>query len=112
MNANSQSHPEPNFDSVLEVSSTWLYRLVTSEDPAAVERLIARLYREYYLERPDRAQALLEQLKEMANDPLLQSLAYAPEDDEPLTAEDLEAIDEALDEVDRGDVISSDQIAQ
>jgi hypothetical protein len=45
-----------------------------------------------------------------ATDPFLQALANAPEDDEPLTDEDDAAIQEGLDAIARGDVISDAEL--
>lgn len=42
-------------------------------------------------------------------DPLLIALQNAPEDDEPLTAEDLEALREAEEDVAQGRVVSHEQ---
>ena len=44
--------------------------------------------------------------EDLANDPLLDVLMNAPEDDEPLTAEDLAAIAEGKAAADRGDVVA------
>lgn len=85
----------PDIEDVLNVSPDWLYRLVTSTEPPAVEQLITRLFREYLLEHPEKAQELLHRLESLTADPALRSLAYAPEDDEPLTDEDLAAIEAA-----------------
>jgi hypothetical protein len=54
------------------------------------------------------AEALLEKAEEVDRDPLLELLENAPLDDEPLTAEDEEAIRVARAEVQRGEVFSAD----
>jgi hypothetical protein len=51
------------------------------------------------------AERYLQSLREAAVDPVLQAFLNAPEDDEPLTAEDLAAIEEAEAEIARGEVI-------
>lgn len=53
------------------------------------------------------ARRFLESLRG-AGDPVLRSLMEAPEDDEELTEEEKEAIDEAWQDYLRGDVISSE----
>ncbi len=42
--------------------------------------------------------------------PLPQILAEAPEDDEPLTPEEIAAIQEGLDDLERGDLISDEEL--
>ena len=110
----SQSHQSniPAPDVVLSLTSEQLYDLVSSSDPAAIEELIARLFREFFLEDPARCETLLDHLSEITSDPVLRSLACAPDDDEPLTDEDLEAIDESLAEFERGDVVAHEQLTR
>jgi hypothetical protein len=45
-----------------------------------------------------------------AADPFLRAVANAPEDDEPLSPEDEAAIEEGLDAIERGEVISQDEL--
>lgn len=45
-----------------------------------------------------------------ADDPFLRALANAPEDDEPLTPEDIAAIEEGLADLAAGRVISNDEL--
>ncbi len=97
---------------MLGMTSEQLYDLVSSSDPAAIEDLLARLFREFFLEDPARCEALLARLSEITNDPVLRSLAHAPEDDEPLTDKDLEAIDESLAEFERGDVVAHSNVTR
>lgn len=42
--------------------------------------------------------------------PVLESLANAPEDDEPLTEEDERAIEEAREQVRRGEVLTHEEV--
>jgi hypothetical protein len=48
--------------------------------------------------------------KPAPRDPVLESLANAPEDDEPLTEEDERAIEEAREEVRRGEVLTHEEV--
>ena len=89
------------YDVVLGMTSEQLYGLVSSSDPTAIEDLVTRLFREFFLENPARCEALLDRVAEITKDPMLRSLACAPDDDEPLTDEDIEAIDESLAEFER-----------
>lgn len=52
----------------------------------------------------------LQRLRDLANDPVYQAFMNAPIDDEPLTEEDIAAIEEAEAEVARGEVYSPDDI--
>jgi hypothetical protein len=45
-------------------------------------------------------------------DPFLNALANAPADDEPLSPEDEAAIAEGLDAIERGDIVSQDELRQ
>ncbi len=45
-----------------------------------------------------------------SDDSLLRALANAPEDDEPLTPDDEAAIDEGMDAIARGDMVSSAEL--
>ena len=56
------------------------------------------------------AEALLAPLLRQEDDPLLYALANAPLDDEPLTDDDLAAIAEARAEVERGDIVTLDEL--
>jgi hypothetical protein len=51
----------------------------------------------------DRLEVVRRTLIAAAGDPLLAALEAAPEDDEPLTAEETAEIDEALEDLRRGD---------
>lgn len=57
-------------------------------------------------ERLDAAQVALGQLA----DTVLLAFLVAPEDDEPLTAEDVQAIRDGKDDVARGDVVSLEEV--
>jgi len=54
------------------------------------------------------AERLLVALRE-ADDPVLRAFMEAPEDDEPLTDEDIAAIEEGLEDVRAGRVVSHDE---
>jgi hypothetical protein len=56
------------------------------------------------------ARRVLEYLDERASDPLLRALAEAPEDDEEETPEEAAAVEEARQEVARGEGIPWEQI--
>ncbi|MGH9361707.1 MAG: hypothetical protein ACRD2T_07300 [Thermoanaerobaculia bacterium] len=56
------------------------------------------------------AKRLLESLRRQAEDPLRAVLDAAPIDDEPITDEDLAAIEEGLAEKARGEVFSHDDV--
>ncbi len=58
----------------------------------------------------DLARGLLEVLRKHARESFRRALEEAPEDDEPLTEEDLRAIAEAKAEVARGNVVSWEQV--
>lgn len=52
----------------------------------------------------------LKRLRDLANDPVYQAFMNAPIDDEPLTEEDIKAIEEAEAEIERGEGYSLDDI--
>jgi hypothetical protein len=56
------------------------------------------------------ARRVLEYLDKRASDPLLRALAEAPEDDEEETPEEAAAVEEARQEVARGEAIPWEQI--
>lgn len=56
------------------------------------------------------ARRFLETLHHAGNDPLLEALAAAPADDEPLTPEEEAAVHEAYEAIERGDVVSHDEL--
>jgi hypothetical protein len=63
------------------------------------------------LEQLDSSQlAAVVQLLEVMTDPLARSLAIAPVDDEPVTAEEAEALDEAHASIARGEGIPHEDI--
>jgi len=58
--------------------------------------------------REEAHQILLSHLKKY--DPVAYAFFTAPEEDEPLTAEEIAEIDEALDEIDRGEPMIPDAV--
>ena len=56
------------------------------------------------------AQRVLEALTALGHDPLLQMLADAPEDDEPLTAEEEALIEEGRQQLQRGEGRSLEEV--
>jgi len=56
------------------------------------------------------AERFLQYLRDKARDPLLRAFMEAPEDDEPLTEEDLRAIAEAEEELARGEGIPWEEV--
>jgi hypothetical protein len=52
----------------------------------------------------------LESLRQASDDPVLLAFMEAPEDDEPLTPEDIAAIEEANAEIERGELIPWEEI--
>ncbi len=48
----------------------------------------------------------------VSGDPVLRALENAPEDDEPLTQEDVEALEEGRRALEAGDVISNEELKQ
>lgn len=56
------------------------------------------------------AKRFLEFLTERGSDPVLRALVSAPQDSEPLTKEEQEALDEALEEMGRGEVVPHDEM--
>ena len=56
------------------------------------------------------AERALTHLRELADDPVLQALMNAPLDDEPETDEERAAIEEGLTDLERGDVVSDEQL--
>ena len=48
----------------------------------------------------------------VSGDPVLHALLNAPEDDEPLTEEDLEALEEGRRALEAGDVVSHEELKQ
>jgi hypothetical protein len=62
-------------------------------------------------ELPDSELPVIERfLEERRADPVLRTLAEAPEDDEPLTPEDAAAIAEGVEALKRGETISQDEL--
>jgi hypothetical protein len=64
-------------------------------------------------ELPDRELPAVERFLEerrAGDDPVLRALANAPEDDEELTPEEEAAIQEGLDAIERGEVVSSAEL--
>lgn len=59
---------------------------------------------------PDDRLPALEAAIEPLTDPVARAVMLAPEDDEPLTAEDIEALREAKDDIARGNVVSHKDI--
>jgi hypothetical protein len=63
---------------------------------------------------PDRelmaAQRYLKYLREQGDDPVLRALEAAPLDDEAESPEEAAAIEQALEEVARGDVLTTEQL--
>jgi predicted transcriptional regulator len=51
-------------------------------------------------------------LRDLANDPLLRTLLNAPFDDEPWTAEDEAALEEAREDVRAGRVVSHEEVVR
>ena len=51
----------------------------------------------------------LEYLRDVRGDPLLRALMEAPEDDEPLTPEEAQGVDEAWQEYLRGEAVSAEE---
>lgn len=56
------------------------------------------------------AQRYLEFLASQQDDPVLRAIENAPPDDEPLTAEDHEALKEAYEAIKRGEVVSHEEV--
>lgn len=56
------------------------------------------------------AERALTHLRELAGDPVLQALMNAPLDDEPETDEERAAIEEGLADLERGDVVSDEEL--
>ena len=62
-------------------------------------------------ELPDNALEVAERcLVSLRNDPLLRTFLEAPDDDEPLTAEDIAAIEEGKADIARGDLVAWDEV--
>ena len=59
---------------------------------------------------PDTRLAEVSELLEKLADPVLWALATAPEDDEPLTEEDIAALDEGRAALARGEVIPDEEV--
>lgn len=51
-----------------------------------------------------------ERLLHGISDPVLRARAYAPDDDEPETAEEAEAVAEGLADLEHGDVVTTEQL--
>ena len=64
----------------------------------------------------DLPEALIEEaerrLMQLRDDPVLRAFLEAPEDGEPLTEEDIAAIEEAKAEIARGEVYTLEEVAQ
>ncbi|GEM_PF-316540 len=56
------------------------------------------------------ARPFLEYLRNVGSDPLLKALMQAPEDDEPETDEERVAVQEARDQLARGEAIADDEV--
>ena len=56
------------------------------------------------------ADRFLRYLRDVGSDPVKTALAAAPDDDEEESAEEVEAVRQALDEVARGDVLTTEQL--
>jgi hypothetical protein len=101
---------QDQFSLLLQCSDVDVARLVVAADPNLVQRFIARAAANLYLIHPDHAEALLAELTTVLNDPLMQSLAHAPYDDEPFDEEDLAALNEGLAELEHGQLIPDAEI--
>ncbi len=58
----------------------------------------------------EHARRVLEYLEERASDPMLRALAEAPEDDEELTPDEIEAVEEGSAQIARGEGIPWEQV--
>lgn len=56
------------------------------------------------------AERALTHLRDLAEDPVLQTLMSAPLDDEPITDDEMAAIEEGLADLERGDVVTDEEL--
>lgn len=101
------SHPPTE---ILNWSDAELAPILHAGGSERVDRFLRRAVTLYFFQQPEKAAALVDELHAKVHDPLLWSLATAPEDDEPLDEEDLQAIQEGLDDFEHGNLIPDSEL--
>lgn len=95
---------------ILSWSDAELAPILQRGGSESVDRFLRRAVTLYFFQQPEQAAALVDELHANVHDPLMWSLATAPEDDEPLDEEDLQAIQEGLDDFEHGRAIPDSEL--
>lgn len=107
--ANHSVEPNPSL-AMLDWSDAEVATLLDTGDCERVERFLRRAVTLYFFRQPESAAALIDELHAKVHDPVLWSLATAPEDDEPLGEEELDALNEGFDDLEHGDISAGSEL--
>jgi hypothetical protein len=83
-----------------------------TETATVLREGIQRVVNDLPLDELYAAERYVSYLRDLANDPLLRTLLNAPFDDEPWTAEDEAALEEAREDVRAGRVVSHEEVVR